>query len=96
MPHLVQGHMRFTEDDFLQTDYLETTTKRYQDKSFLKLAELLKSESEQLLLLKEREINELFNTEQNIKRALAQALSLITAMAEREGYTLKELIYCNR
>lgn len=92
MPQLVQGHMRFTEDDFLQTDYLDTMTKRYKDKSLLKLTELLKSESEQLLLLKDREINELFNTEQNIKRALAQALSLITAMAEREGYTLTELM----
>jgi hypothetical protein len=92
MPQLVQGHVRFTEDDFLQTDYLETTTKRYQDTSFLKLAELLKSESEQLLLLKDREINELFNTEKNIKRGLAEALSLISAMAEREGYTLTELM----
>jgi len=92
MPQLVQGHIRFTDDDFLQTDYQETTTKRYQDKSSAKLAEMLKRESDQLVLMKDREINELFNTEKNIKRALTNSLTLISAIAEREGYTLNDLM----
>lgn len=92
MPQLVQGHIRFTDDDFIQTDYQEKTKKRYQDKSSEKLAEMLKRESDQLVLMKDREINELFNTEKNIKRALTNSLTLISAIAEREGYTLNDLM----
>ena len=92
MPQLVQGHIRFTDDDFLQTDFHEKTMKLYQDKSSSQLAELLKGESDQLILMKDRDVSELFNTEKNIKRALTNALTLISAIAEREGYTLTELM----
>jgi hypothetical protein len=92
MPQLVQGHMRFTDDDFLQTDYQETLLNRYKNKSISNLMELLKCESDQLVLMKDREVNELFNTEKNIKRALTNSLTLISAIAEREGYTLNDLM----
>ena len=92
MPDLVQGHMRFTDNDFVQTDFHEKSVKLYKNKSSAKLAELLKIESQQLVLMKDREVNELFNTEKNIKHTLAEALTLISAISEREGYTLNDLM----
>ena len=92
MPQLVQGHIRFTEDDFLQTDYHEKTRKLYQNKSSANLAEMLKHESEQLIFDEICRTKKVFNNEKNIKRGLAHSLSLISAMAEREGYTLTELM----
>jgi hypothetical protein len=92
MPQLVQGHMRFTDDDFLYGDFHEKTMKLYKNESPSKLTELLKIESQQLVLMKDREVNELFNTEKNIKHALSHSLTLISAIAEREGYTLTDLM----
>ena len=93
MPQLVQGHLRFTNDDFLMNDYQETVQKKYKNQTFEKLTERLKANSEQLILMKDSEVVALFNTEQNIKKILAETLLIITAIAEREGYTMKELMH---
>ena len=92
MPHLVQGHVRFTEEDFLLTDYQEAALLQNKTKSYLKLASLLKDDSEQLALMKDPEIVNLFNTQQNIKKLLSSSLSIIIALAEREGYSLTDLL----
>jgi hypothetical protein len=42
--------------------------------------------------MKDPVIVEQFNTTQNFKRLLANSLTVITALAEREGYTLTELL----
>ena len=93
MPQLVQGHLRFTNDDFLMNDYQETVQMKYKNQTFEKLTERLKANSEQLILMKDSEVVALFNTEQNIKKILAETLLIITAIAEREGYTMKELMH---
>lgn len=92
MPHLVHGYMRFLEEDFLLHDYQANVLEKHETKSYPQLADLLKTESSQLALMKEPEITERFNTEQNIKLFLMQSLDLITALAQKEGYKLTDLM----
>ena len=92
MPHLVHGYMRFLEEDFLLHDYQSNVLEKHETKSYPQLADLLKTESSQLALMKEPEITERFNTEQNIKLFLMQSLDLITALAQKEGYKLTDLM----
>jgi hypothetical protein len=92
MPHLVQGHLRFTNDDFLMHDYQETVLKKFKNQTSENLATRLKTNSEQLALMKDPEVVTLFNTEQNIKKILTDSLFILTAMAEREGYALTDLM----
>jgi len=92
MPHLVQGHVRFTEEDFLLTDYQESALSKNKTKSYRNLAAQLKDNSEQLVLMKDPEIVELFNTQKNIKQLLSSSLSVIIALAEREGCSLSDLL----
>jgi hypothetical protein len=91
MPHLVQGHLRFTADDFTLTDWQDTVSDQYKTVPFAKLVARLKAESEQLALMRDPDVLSLFNTAPNIKHSLSQALALITALALNEGYTLTEL-----
>jgi fumarate hydratase class II len=92
MPHLVHGHVRFTADDFLLTDYQEKVLNLYKEHTAAALLDRLQTDSEQLTLMKDPVIVEQFNTTQNFKRLLANSLTVITALAEREGYTLTELL----
>jgi hypothetical protein len=92
MPHLVHGYMRFLEEDFLLHDYQVNVLEKHETKSYPQLADLLKTESSQLALMKEPEITDRFNTEQNIKLFLMQSLDLITALAQKEGYKLTDLM----
>jgi len=92
MPHLLHGHLRFTEADFLMNDYKETAIERYKNQTSEKLAARLKENSEQLALMKDTEVVRLFNTEQNIKKILADSLFILSAISEREGYDLTELM----
>jgi hypothetical protein len=92
MPQLINGHLRFTNDDFLMNDYKETSIERYKNQTSEKLAARLKENSEQLALMKDTEVVRLFNTEQNIKKILADSLLILSAIAEREGYDLTELM----
>ena len=43
-------------------------------------------------LLKEHEITENFDITNNIKMSLADSLSILSAIAKNEGYTLNDLI----
>jgi hypothetical protein len=92
MPQLVQGHLRFTADDFTLTDLQDTVSDQYKTVSFAKLVARLKAESEQLALMRDPDVLALFNTAPNIKHSLRQSLALITALALKEGYTLTELL----
>lgn len=92
MPHLVQGHLRFTEADFLMNDYEETVLNKYKKQTTEKLTVMLKSDSEQFSLMKDIEVKEIFDTQKNIKKILAEALAIISVLAQREGYGLADLI----
>lgn len=92
MPHLVHGYMRFIEEDFLLHDYQANISEKHETKSYPQLVDLLKSESSQLALMKEPEIVARFNTATNIKLVLMQSLDLLTALAQKEGYVLTDLM----
>jgi DTW domain-containing protein YfiP len=74
-------------------DYQETVQKKYKNKTSEQLTARLKANSKQLILMKDPEVVALFNTEQNIKKILAETLLILTTIAEREGYTIKELMH---
>jgi hypothetical protein len=92
MPQLIQGHLRFTEDDFLIEEYQTKIFKKTHSITYANLAAMLKNNSEQLALMRDKEIIERFNTEKNIKNLLAQSLGVIAALAEKEGYILTDLM----
>ena len=92
MPYLVNGHVRFTEEDYVMSDFQNNTKEKYGKISYNKLIELLNIENTLLETMKYEEILKLFNTENNIKNSLKKSLEIITAIAEKEGYTLNELM----
>ncbi len=92
MPQLVRGHVRFTADDFLITDYQEKALTSYKKHSSAGLLDSLQWYSEQLILMKDPVLLKQFNTTQNTKRLLVDSLAVIAAIADREGYTLTELL----
>jgi hypothetical protein len=93
MPELVQGHVRFTEADFLMNDYEATVLKKYTKQTTKKLTAMWKSDSEQFALMKHIDVTEIFDTQKNIKKILAEALAMISVLAQREGYGLAELMH---
>jgi len=92
MPHLVNGHMRFNEEDTLLSDFQYRTTETYSSYSYNELVEMLSIEKKQLETMKYKEILKFFNTTTNIKMSLIKSIAIITAIAEKEGYHLNELI----
>ena len=93
MPNLVQGHLRFSESDFLMNDYEANVLKKYTKQTTERLTAMLKSDSEQFALMKNIEVTDLFDTQKNIKKILAEALAMISVLAQREGYGLVELMH---
>ena len=92
MPHLVHGHLRFIPSDFQLSDYQSKIKEANVNTSYRGLVENLQINSEQLALMRDDEILKHFNTEQNIKNLLSRSLGLITAIAEKEGYQLTDLL----
>lgn len=92
MPYLVNGHMRFTEEDDIMNDFQNNIKKKYKANSYNGLVDLLNIENNILQTMKYEEILKIFNTEQNIKTSLKKSLEIITAIAEKEGYTLNDLM----
>jgi hypothetical protein len=93
MPQLVHGHVRFTEEDFALTDFQEKAAETYASSSEVELIEKLDDERSYLHLMRDGEILELFNTEPNIKRSLISVLTIITALAQKKGFTLNQLLH---
>jgi hypothetical protein len=92
MPHLVKGHMRFTDEDFAMQDFKDANKLKYKGHSFKYLTDLLAFEAEKLDHMKDAHIVKKFDTSRNVKQSLASVLALITVMAEREGYSINELL----
>ena len=90
MPQLIQGHVRFTAEDFLLGDY--QTRQEKNSTPTAKLVSMLKANSEQLAWMKDPTILEYFNTTENIKKILTDSLSIVAILASKEGYTLAELM----
>jgi fumarate hydratase class II len=76
----------------LLTDYQSHVQTKIASKSYATLVSKLRSNSEQLALMKDVDVVELFQTDKNIKNLLTHSLALITAIAGIEGYTLNELM----
>jgi hypothetical protein len=90
MPHLVSGHMRFTEEDFLLSDYAE---KIKEDKEAVKKTkeELCTTLITQLrIFLHFIKTNDASSTEQKI--FLSEGLFKLTSLAHILGFTLEDLI----
>ena len=92
MPHLINGHIRFIEEDSMMNDFQKHVSEKYDSFSYNELVELLGIEKRQLETMNYEEIIKLFDTKQNIKTSLINALSIITAIAKKEGYALNELL----
>lgn len=90
MPHLVSGHMRFTEKDFLLSDYVE---KMKEDEVAVKKSteELCATLIKQLrIFLQIIKANDASSTEQ--KAFLSEGLFKLTSLAHRLGFTLEDLM----
>ena len=92
MPQLVQGHVRFTEEDFVMTNFLEEAEQNYQTDSYMDLIEKLDDERLNLYMMRHPEILELFDTDPNIKRSLTNALSIIAVLAKKIGFNFNDLL----
>jgi len=93
MPHLVKGKMRFTDDDIKMSDFTQNVKNNYNNTEKNTLYEMLNQQLVyQELLSDDKEINDKFDTTQNIKISLANSLSMLSAISDKEGYTLDELI----
>ena len=93
MPYLVKGKMRFTDDDIKMSDFTQNVKNNYKNTEKSTLYEMLNQQLVyQELLSDDKEINDKFDTRQNIKISLANSLSMLSAISDKEGYTLDELI----
>jgi len=92
MPQLIKGHMRFTDEDHELSKFNEKVQKQFVTIKQDTLYALLKEDLIYQQLLKEHEITEKFDITNNIKMSLAYSLSILSAIAKNEGYTLNDLI----
>lgn len=92
MPQLIKGQMRFTDEDNAMTEFNEKVQTQFASTKTETLHTMLNQELTYQTLLKDDEITEKFDTQKNIKMSLAHSLSIFSAIAKNEGYTLTELI----
>ena len=92
MPHLVNGHLRYTDEDYALAEHQDEAKAKYGNTPFSELLVLLEQERCFLAAMKEKKVLRRFNTEPNIKKSLARSLLLLTALAQKEGYTLTTLL----
>ena len=94
MPNLVSGHMRFTEEDFLLSDYVEKIKEEVAvKKSKEELCTTLITQLRIFLhTIKDHtiEANDASTTEQ--KAFLSEGLFKLTSLAHILGFTLEDLI----
>jgi hypothetical protein len=92
MPQLIKGKMRFTPEDNAMTEFNDKVQKQFSDTKQETLYAMINQQLAYQYLLKDDEINERFDTQNNIKISLSNSLSILSAIAKNEGYTLNELI----
>ncbi len=89
MPNLISGHMRFTEEDFLLSDYVE----KIKEEAAVKKSkeDLCTTLITQLrIFLHTIKANDASSTEQ--KAFLSEGLFKLTSLAHILGFTLEDLI----
>jgi len=92
MPQLIKGQMRFTDEDNAMTEFNEKVHVQFSYTHPDTLRAMLKQELVYQTLLKDDELSEKFDTQNNIKMSLAHSLSILSAIAKNEGFALTELI----
>lgn len=92
MPHLIRGKMRFTDEDHEMTEFNNKINSEYKTISVETLHNMLNEQLNYQTLLNEPEITEKFDITNNIKKSLSNSLSILLAIAKREGYTLNNLV----
>ena len=92
MPHLIRGKMRFTDEDHEMTEFNDKINSDYKSTNIETLRVMLNQELKYQSLLNEPEITEKFDITNNIKKSLSNSLSILLAIAKREGYTLNNLV----
>jgi hypothetical protein len=92
MPYLVRGHLRYTEDDYLLEDFEETARMKVSLMRSDYLVEKLADEARRLAIMHQnpQEYTTLYST--IYKDTLKEALALLSALAQREGHSLTELM----
>ena len=56
MPHLVKGHMRYTDEDYAYTEYQEKIETMHKNHCFFELLDMLEQERLLLLAMKDNEL----------------------------------------
>lgn len=92
MPQLIKGKMRFTPQDNEMTEFNDKVQKQFSNIKQETLYAMINQQLAYQSLLKDDEINERFDVQNNIKISLSNSLSILSAIAKNEGYTLNELI----
>jgi hypothetical protein len=92
MPHLIKGKMRFTDEDHEMSEFNNKVECDYKSTSIETLHAMLNQQLAYQSLLKEPEITEKFDITNNIKKSLSNSLSILLGIANKEGYTLNNLI----
>lgn len=92
MPQLIRGHLRYTADDYLLQDF--EAAARFNARLLRSdyLVQKLADETRRLAMMHQepREYATLYST--IYKDVLKEALLLVTALAQREGHTLTDLL----
>jgi len=92
MPQLIKGQMRFTDEDHEMTDFNDKVDSDYKSTSIETLHVMLNQQLEYQSILKDTQITEKFDITNNIKKSLSNSLSILLAIAKKEGYTMNHLI----
>jgi len=92
MPQLIKGHMRFTDEDYLEKEFQEKAQSMFGSYSIQYLTELLRFEATKIDNMKECHITDHFDTGKNVSKALTNSLLILTVLAKKEGYSLQDIM----
>lgn len=95
MPQLISGHMRFTDDDYIEQEFKEKVEANVSDTSFHEIVDCLKSELKELRTLSFIHTYNRMENKNDIKKSLSNALIFLSALATKEGYSLHDLMKIN-
>lgn len=92
MPYLVSGHMRFTEDDSMKSDYYEKINKQLSNTRILLYNKLKKDYKQISNYIPIVDSNDMINNGNNEKKVLSNTLFSLLSLANTMGYTIDDLI----
>ena len=98
MPHLVSGHVRFTEDDSMKSDYyekihLESMNEKVSPEITRLFHKIFKKDFKELSIPNNNNDNVTNNTKDNHqKKVLSDTLFSLLSLANTMGYTIDDLM----